>query len=55
MDMSSEAFDLLKSRPNKKLLKEDWREFMNIFKEGKKVSLRNVVKKDLGAEAGESD
>jgi hypothetical protein len=56
MDMSSEAFDLMKSRPNKKLQKEDWRGFMNIFEEGKKVSLRNVVKKDLGEDGtGESD
>lgn len=47
MDMTNEAHDLMKGRENKKLNKEDWREFMNIFKDGKRVSLRNVVKKHV--------
>lgn len=47
MDMTNEAHDVMKGRENKKLTKEDWREFMGIFKEGKKVSLRNVVKKRI--------
>lgn len=45
LDLGNEAYDVMRGRENHKLNKEDWREFMTIFKEGKKVSLRKVVKK----------
>jgi hypothetical protein len=47
MDVSNETFDIMKSRDDKKLTKEEWRDFMSIFKDGKRVSLRNVVKKHV--------
>lgn len=47
MDAGNEAYDLMKARANQKLTKEEWRDFMNIFKEGKRVSLRSVVKKHV--------
>lgn len=52
MDMSSEVFDMMRNRENKKMNKEEVREIMNIFKEGKKVSLRNVTKKTVAEEDG---
>jgi len=55
MDMTNEAHDLMKGRENKKLNKEDWREFMNIFKDGKRVSLRNVVKKRVESADGDQN
>jgi hypothetical protein len=45
LDMGNEAFDVMKSRDNRKMTKEEWRQFMEVFKQGKKVSLRNVVAK----------
>ena len=45
MDVAEETYATQQSNPGKKLKKEQWREFMDIFKAGKKVSLRNVVKK----------
>ena len=47
MDLGNEAIDIMKSREDKKLTKEEWRDFTNIFKEGKRVSLRNIVKKHV--------
>jgi len=47
MDVSNETFDMMKGRDDKKLTKEEWRDFMSIFKEGKRVSLRNVIKKHV--------
>ena len=45
MDVAEETYSAQQTNPGKKLKKEQWREFMDIFKNGKKVSLRNVVKK----------
>lgn len=45
MDLGEEVFATTLSRKNKKLTKAEWREFSDIFISGKKVSLRNVVKK----------
>ena len=45
MDIAEETYSVQQSSVNKKLKKEQWREFMDIFKAGKKVSLRNVSKK----------
>lgn len=45
LDLGNEAYDVVRNNENKKLTKEDWREFMNIFKDGRKVSLRKIVKK----------
>jgi hypothetical protein len=45
LDLGSEVYDVMRASENKKLTKEDWREFMTIFKDGKKASLRKVVKK----------
>ena len=47
MDLGNEAIDIMKSREDKKLTKEEWRDFTTIFKEGKRVSLRNIVKKHV--------
>ena len=44
MDVAEETFAAQQQAPNKKLEKHQWREFMSIFKAGKKVSLRNVTK-----------
>jgi hypothetical protein len=45
LDLGNEAYDVVRNNENKKLTKEDWREFMDIFKDGRKVSLRKIVKK----------
>ena len=45
MDLGEEVFCTTLPRKNKKLTKAEWREFSDIFISGKKVSLRNVVKK----------
>lgn len=55
LDVGNEAFDIMKGREGQKLTKEEWREFMTIFKEGKRVSLRNVVKKHVDQAAVSSD
>ncbi len=47
MDLGNEAIDIMKGREDKKLTKEEWRDFTTIFKEGKRVSLRNIVKKHV--------
>ena len=47
MDVGNETFDIMKVRDDKQLTKEEWRDFMSIFKDGKRVSLRNVVKKHV--------
>ena len=45
MDLSEETFHTQNTAPGRKLKKEQWREFMDVFKTGKKVSLRKIVKK----------
>ena len=51
LDMADEVYDMTLQAPNKKLTKAQWREFSGIFVEGKKVSLRNVKKAIVDADA----
>jgi len=44
MDFADEVFSVTQKQHGKKMTKAQWREFSNIFVEGKKVSLRNVKK-----------
>lgn len=50
MDLAEETFCETRSLPGNKLTKALWRDFTDIFIDGKKVSLRNVVKKVVSAE-----
>ena len=50
MDLAEETFCETRTLPGNKLSKAQWREFTDIFIEGKKVSLRNVVKKVISAD-----
>ena len=47
VDMSDEVFDTTMHQPGRKLTKSQWREFSEIFVDGKKCSLRNVKKQIL--------
>lgn len=55
LDMADEVYDMTLQAPNKKLTKAQWREFSGIFAEGKKVSLRNVRKAIVDADAVRKD
>ena len=55
LDMADEVYDMTLQAPNKKLTKAQWREFSGIFVEGKKVSLRNVKKAIVDADAVRKD
>ena len=50
LDLSEEVFSTSQTQAGNKLTKAQWREFTDIFAQGKKVSLRNVVKKVVSAE-----
>ena len=55
MDMSDEVFNSQQNADNKKISKNEWREFIDIFKNGQKVSLRNVVKRSNSMEDGDQN
>lgn len=42
MDVTNETYEVQCASAKRKMEKDEWREFMDIFKQGKKVSLRNV-------------
>ena len=42
MDLADETYDISQQSENKRISKSDWREFLQIFKDGKRVSMRNV-------------
>lgn len=48
-DLTDETFDKMQEDPKKKnqLKPADWREFIGLFKDGKKCSTRNVTAKNL--------
>ena len=48
--MAEEVYATQKSQPGNKLTKAQWREFTDIFAQGKKVSLRNISKKVVSAD-----
>ena len=48
MDMADEVFDVTRSQPGGKLTKSQWREFSELFVDGKKCTLRNIAKQSLG-------
>lgn len=50
LDLADEVFDVSSKQPGKKLTKPQWREFSQMFIDGKKVSLRNVKKQILETE-----
>ena len=43
LDLADETFDIVKDDPQHQIQKPEWRNFINIFKAGNKVSLRNVI------------
>ena len=43
LDLADETFDIASVDPQHQIQKPEWRTFIDIFKSGKKVSLRNVV------------
>ena len=53
MDLQDEVFKSQQTASNNKLSKNEWREFLDIFKQGRKVSLRNVVKRSNSPEGGD--
>jgi len=42
MDLADETYEVVQASENHQIPNPDWRQFTNIFKDGKKVSLRNV-------------
>ena len=52
MDMADEVFDVSRDQPGKKMTKAQYREFSQIFIDGKKCSLRNIKKQIVDTEEG---
>ena len=52
IDMADEVFDVTQNQPGKKLTKGQWREFSELFVDGKKCTLRNISKQSLNADEG---
>ena len=50
LDMADEVYDTTVNQPGRKLTKGQWREFSNLFIDGKKCSLRNIKKPILDAD-----
>ena len=50
LDCAEETFQIGQNDIKGQVTKEDWRSFMNIFKNGNKVSLRNLKKKPVQSE-----
>lgn len=50
LDLADEVFDVSSKQPGKKLTKAQWREFSQMFIDGKKVSLRNIKKQIVDAD-----
>jgi hypothetical protein len=53
VDVAEQTYDTTLQNPNHKVSKKDWREYMDVFKKGKRVTVRNVVKKPVHEEATE--
>jgi len=53
VDVADQTYDTTHKNPNHKVSKKDWREYMDVFKQGKRVTARNVVKKPVHEEASE--
>ena len=51
MDLAEEVFQTTINQNGKKINKAQWREFTNIFIDGKKCSLRNIRKSIVDADA----
>ena len=44
MDLADEVFDVTRTQAGNKMTKAQWREFSNLFADGKKCSLRYIKK-----------
>ena len=51
LDVAEETYQL-SVKNNNKVTKGEWRNFMDIFKDGKKCSLRDLQKKPVDEKAG---
>jgi hypothetical protein len=51
LDCAEETYQLA-TQKQAKVSKGEWRQFMDIFKDGKKVSLRDLKKKPIEDKAG---
>lgn len=55
MDVANEAYNFQDENPNELMDKSTWRQWMNVFSAGKKVSEQNLVIEEHTEEADEID